>query len=177
MNGIDAMENFIFNTTKSIVAEAGASARMADIAGRLLGNRVLVVTDKGVRGLGLTDAAIASLEAAGIAVAIFDDVAADPPESNILALVEAVMAHEATGILAIGGGSPMDAAKVAALLAGRGKDLADVYGVDIARGPRLPLVLVQQRRTTSKYPIAIVTTGDAEKRGSLATASAGRGGS
>lgn len=161
------MSNFIFNTTKSIVAEAGASARMADIVGRLLGNRVLVVTDKGVRGIGLTDAAIASLEAAGIAVAIFDDVAADPPESNILALVEAVVAHEATGIMAIGGGSPMDVAKVAALLAGGGESLADVYGVNVARGPRLPLVLVPTTAGTGSEvtPIAIITTGAAEKKG------------
>ncbi|NVP58253.1 iron-containing alcohol dehydrogenase [Mycoplana rhizolycopersici] len=161
------MSNFFFNTTKSIVAEAGASARMAEIAGRLLGDRVLVVTDKGVRGLGLADAAIASLEAAGMAVAIFDEVAADPPESNILALLKAVNAHETTGILAIGGGSPMDVAKVAALLAGGGESLADVYGVNIARGPRLPLVLVPTTAGTGSEvtPIAIITTGEAEKKG------------
>ncbi|SOC46032.1 alcohol dehydrogenase class IV [Rhizobium subbaraonis] len=161
------MSNFIFNTTKSVVAEAGASVRMADIAGGLLGDRVVVVTDKGVRALGLADAAIASLEAAGIAVAIFDDVAADPPESNIHALVEAVRAHQTTGILAIGGGSPMDVAKVAALLVGGGERLADVYGVNVARGPRLPLVLVPTTAGTGSEvtPIAIITTGDAEKKG------------
>ena len=161
------MSNFIFNTTKSIFAEAGASARMADIAGRLLGNSVLLVTDKGVRGLGLADAAIASLEANGIAVAIFDEVAADPPESNIHALVAAVKMHQATGILAIGGGSPMDVAKVAALLVGGGENLADVYGANLARGPRLPLVLVPTTAGTGSEvtPIAIITTGDAEKKG------------
>lgn len=161
------MNNFTFNTTKSIVAESGASARIADIAGRLLGSRALIVTDKGVRVLGLLDAAVASLEAAGIAVAIFDDVAADPPESNILALVEAVTTHAATGILAIGGGSPMDVAKVAALLAGGGENLADVYGVNVARGPRLPLVLMPTTAGTGSEvtPIAIITTGNAEKKG------------
>ena len=161
------MNNFTFNTTKSIVAESGASARIADIAGRLLGSRALIVTDRGVRVLGLLDAAVASLEAAGIAVAIFDDVAADPPESNILALVEAVTTHAATGILAIGGGSPMDVAKVAALLAGGGENLADVYGVNVARGPRLPLVLMPTTAGTGSEvtPIAIITTGNAEKKG------------
>ena len=161
------MNNFIFNTTKSIVAEAGGSARVGEIAGRLLGDRVLVVTDKGVRGLGLVDDAIVSLEKAGIAVDIFDEIAADPPEGNILAVVEAIKAHDATGVLAIGGGSPMDVAKVSALLAGSGESLSSVYGVNVAQGPRMPLVLVPTTAGTGSEvtPIAIITTGNAEKQG------------
>jgi alcohol dehydrogenase class IV len=161
------MTNFVFNTTKAIVSEAGASRRMAEIAGPVLGRRVVLVTDKGVRKLGLADPAVASLSAANIDVAIFDEVAADPPESNILALVDVVRAHRATGILAIGGGSPMDVAKVAALLAQGGETLQGVYGVNVAKGPRLPLVLVPTTAGTGSEvtPIAIVTTGEAEKKG------------
>ena len=162
-----AMTDFIFNTTKSIVCEAGASTRMAEIAGPVLGGRIVVVTDKGVRALGLAEPALASLKTAGIEVAIFDEVAADPPESNILALVDVVLRHRATGILAIGGGSPMDVAKVAALLSRSGEKLSDVYGVNLAKGPRLPLVLVPTTAGTGSEvtPIAIVTTGSAEKKG------------
>lgn len=161
------MTDFIFNTTKSIVCEAGASTRMAEIAGPVLGERIVLVTDKGVRALGLADRPLASLETAGIEVAIFDEVAADPPESNILALVDVVLRHRATGILAIGGGSPMDVAKVAALLSRSGENLSDVYGVNLAKGPRLPLVLVPTTAGTGSEvtPIAIVTTGSAEKKG------------
>ncbi|HVK90343.1 MAG TPA: iron-containing alcohol dehydrogenase [Mycoplana sp.] len=161
------MTNFVFNTTKAIVSEAGASRRMAEIAGPVLGRRVVLVTDKGVRKLGLADPAVASLSAANIDVAIFDEVAADPPESNILALVDVVRAHRATGILAIGGGSPMDVAKVAALLAQGGETLQGVYGVNVAKGLRLPLVLVPTTAGTGSEvtPIAIVTTGEAEKKG------------
>lgn len=161
------MTDFIFNTTKSIVCEAGASTRMAEIAGPVLGRRIVLVTDKGVRALGLADRPLASLETAGIEVAIFDEVAADPPESNILALVDVVLRHRATGILAIGGGSPMDVAKVAALVSRSGENLSDVYGVNLAKGPRLPLVLVPTTAGTGSEvtPIAIVTTGSAEKKG------------
>lgn len=161
------MTTFVFNTTKSIVSEAGASKRMAEIAGSVLGNRIVLVTDNGVRKFGLADPALASLLAAGIDVVVFDDVAADPPESNIRALIDVVLAHQATGILAIGGGSPMDVAKVAALLAQSGQNLTDVYGVNIAKGPRLPLVLVPTTAGTGSEvtPIAIITTGDAEKKG------------
>lgn len=111
------MENFIFNTTPSIVLQTGGLAKIVDIAGHLLGKRVVIVTDKGLRKLGLLSPATNALEQAGIAVSIFDDVQADPPESNVLALKNQIVTHEATGVLAIGGGSSMDVAKVASLLA------------------------------------------------------------
>ncbi|RRD22981.1 iron-containing alcohol dehydrogenase [Brucellaceae bacterium VT-16-1752] len=161
------MENFIFNTTPSIVLQTGGLAKIVDIAGHLLGKRVVIVTDKGLRKLGLLTPATNALEQAGIAVSIFDDVQADPPESNVLALKDQIVAHEATGVLAIGGGSSMDVAKVAALLAKSGETLNDIYGVNIARGPRLPLVLVPTTAGTGSEvtPISIITTGASEKKG------------
>jgi alcohol dehydrogenase class IV len=161
------MDNFVFNTTPSIVLQTGGLAKIADIAGHLLGKRVVIVTDKGLRKLGLLEPATNALDQAGIAVSIFDDVQADPPESNVLALKEHILAHEATGVLAIGGGSSMDVAKVAALLAKSGETLNDIYGVNIARGPRLPLVLVPTTAGTGSEvtPISIITTGASEKKG------------
>jgi alcohol dehydrogenase class IV len=162
-----AMKTFTFNTTKSILSEAGASSRLGEIIKPVLGIRVVLVTDKGLRALGLVDPIIESLKRAGISAVIFDDVSADPPESNILALVETIRGHDASGVLAVGGGSPMDVAKVAALVARSGESLSDIYGVNIAKGPRLPLVLVPTTAGTGSEvtPIAIITTGETEKKG------------
>lgn len=161
------MENFVFNTTPSIVLRDGGLAEIDKIAGHLLGKRVVVVTDKGLRQLGLLDPAIAALEDSGAAVAIYDDVQADPPERNVLTLTQQIIAHNATGILSIGGGSSMDVAKLAALLARSGEALGDIYGVNLARGPRLPLVLVPTTAGTGSEvtPISIITTGTSEKKG------------
>ena len=52
------MNPFTFNTTRSIVFRNGAAADLADIAGGLLGTSVLLVTDPGLRALGLCDQAI-----------------------------------------------------------------------------------------------------------------------
>jgi alcohol dehydrogenase class IV len=161
------MRAFTFNTTRSILAEAGAAKRMGEIVKPVLGARIVLVTDKGLRRLGLIDPILDSLKQNGIAVAVFDDVAADPPDSNILELVALVEGHGATGLLAVGGGSPMDVAKVAALIARSGESLSAVYGVNLAKGPRLPLVLVPTTAGTGSEvtPIAIVTTGETEKKG------------
>lgn len=161
------MKPFTFNTTPSIIAGAGSIRRLAETAGRLLGPRVLLVSDKGLVAAGLLEPARAALEAAGIATALFDGVAADPPEQNIADGVAAAREFRATGVLGLGGGSPMDVAKLIALVAGGGETLADIYGVGLAKGPRLPLVLVPTTAGTGSEvtPIAIVTTGEAEKKG------------
>jgi alcohol dehydrogenase class IV len=161
------MSIFTFNTTPAILAGPGATALLAERARALLGARVLVVTDAGLMTAGIAGPVVDALGRAGIATAVFDAVAADPPEANALDAAAAATAHGATGVLGLGGGSPMDVAKVAALLADSGEALAAAYGVGNARGPRLPLVLVPTTAGTGSEvtPIAILTTGEAEKKG------------
>ena len=136
------MHPFVFNTTKSLVFRPGASGELADVAGTLLGARVLFVTDPGLRKLGLCDDALASLKAAGIAVTVFDEVEADPSRATLEAATAAGDLAQVTGVVGFGGGSPLDVAKVASLLLGSREDLDQAWGVGQAKGPRLPLVLI-----------------------------------
>jgi alcohol dehydrogenase class IV len=163
------MTPFTFSTTRTILFGPGKAADVGPVARAALGERLLLVTDRGLMALGLLAPAIASLKAAGVALAIFDDVPADPPEATVLAARDAALAHRATGVLAIGGGSPMDVAKLAALLARSGETLADIYGMGLAKGPRLPLMLAPTTAGTGSEVTlgAIVTTGEAEKKGVL----------
>ncbi|MBJ3777048.1 iron-containing alcohol dehydrogenase [Acuticoccus mangrovi] len=161
------MHPFIFNTTRSVVFRPGAAAELAAIAGGLLGARVLLVTDGGLRRLGLTEPAIASLTAAGAAVTVFDAVEADPSRATLVKAVEAGREAGATGVVGFGGGSSLDVAKLAALLLGSDEDLDAAWGVGNAVGPRLPLVLVPTTAGTGSEvtPVSIITVGEEEKRG------------
>ncbi|MEP2715376.1 iron-containing alcohol dehydrogenase [Pseudophaeobacter sp.] len=161
------MTPFIFNTTKSLIFETGASARLAEVAGQTLGKSVLLVTDPGLRQLGLADPAIASLETAGHKVSVFDKVEADPSLETLMQAVEAGRAAGVTGVLGFGGGSSLDVAKLVALLLGSNEDLDEAWGVAQAKGPRLPLVLVPTTAGTGSEvtPVSIITVGAEEKRG------------
>ena len=159
------MQPFVFNTTKSIVFRPGASADLAGVAGKLIGDRVLFVTDPGLRRLGLCDKGLASLQDAGHEVIVFDEVEADPSRATLEKAVEA--GRGCTGVVGFGGGSSLDVAKVAALLLGSGEDLDAAWGVGQAKGPRLPLVLVPTTAGTGSEvtPVSIITVGAEDKRG------------
>lgn len=162
-----AFAPFTFNTTPQIVFENGIAGRIGGLLARKLGKSVLFVTDPGLRALGLCDPAIASLEAEGVTVSVFDKVEADPPLKTLMAAVEAGRSANATGVVGFGGGSSLDVAKLAALLVGSGEDLDQAWGVGNAKGPRLPLALVPTTSGTGSEvtPVSIITVGEEEKRG------------
>ncbi len=162
-----ALPPFVFNTTASIVFEDGAASRLGAVAGAKLGNRVLMVTDPGIRALGLCDPAIDSLVQAEVTVRLFDQVEADPSRKTLMASLESAREMGATGICGFGGGSSLDIAKLTALLAGSGENLDEAWGVGNAKGPRLPLVLVPTTAGTGSEvtPVSIITVEGDEKRG------------
>ncbi len=159
------MTPFAFNTSASILFGSGEVAKLGTLARARLGKKILFVTDQGVLRAGLADHALQALRDAGCDLAIFDAVVADPPEEIVLDC--AAMAQACDGVIGFGGGSSMDVAKLAALLAKSGETLAAIYGVGLAKGPRLPLMLVPTTAGTGSEvtPISIVTTGTNEKKG------------
>jgi len=158
---------FTFQAPSNILFEPGASRKIDELVAGYGARRVMLVTDKGVRGAGLTKGAEASLSDAGIELSIFEDVVADPPSHVVEAAVAACQANKVELVLSIGGGSALDTAKLVAYLAQTPDRLDDIYGVGLAKGKRLPLLLVPTTAGTGSEvtPIAIVTTPTTEKKG------------
>lgn len=158
---------FTFQTTPSILVEAGGSAKAGEILGKLGCRSAFVVTDKGIEAAGLLAPALGSLQGAGISCAVYTDVVADPPDDVVAAAVSAARDFGADGVLGLGGGSSLDVAKLVALLVSGREKLEDIYGVGLAKGPRLPLLLAPTTAGTGSEvtPISIVTTGAGEKKG------------
>ncbi len=161
------MPQFTFETTPKIICEQGASQRLGEIARDLGMSQVFLVTDIGLMKAGLIDGALTSLSEAGIKVTVFSDVLADPPEVSVQAAVQAAIAVGADGVIGFGGGSSLDTAKLVGLLAKTPQELPTIYGIGLARGPRLPLIQVPTTAGTGSEvtPIAILTTPSHEKKG------------
>ena len=75
--------------------------------------RVLIVTDKGLMKLNLLDPLFLELQKQGIYYVVYDDVQPNPTIPNIECCKDAYINHNCQGIIAFGGGSPMDCAKAA----------------------------------------------------------------
>jgi alcohol dehydrogenase class IV len=161
------MNAFTFNTTPRIVSCPGAAGNMGALVRDVLGSKVMFVTDAGIRAAGLDKGARASLEAAGIDLTVFDAVEADPSLETVLTASDQARSVGCTGVIALGGGSSMDVAKLVALLAASGEDIDAAWGVGNAKGPRLPLVLVPTTAGTGSEvtPVSIITVSGEEKRG------------
>ncbi|MDP4005150.1 iron-containing alcohol dehydrogenase [Methylobacterium sp. NEAU K] len=164
------MNPFTFQTTPNVLFEVGAAQKLPEIVGTFGARRVLLVTDKGVRGAGLTKAAETALAASGIAIDVYDDVVADPPSTMIEAAAKRARELGTDLVLSIGGGSALDTAKLVAYLAKSDEPLDAIYGVGLAKGERLPLILVPTTAGTGSEvtPISIVTTPTTEKKGVVA---------
>lgn len=164
------MNNFIFQTAPTIINELGATSRLGEIAAGLGMNRVLLVSDPGLAKTELLDRAVAGLGKGVEDLVVFAEVLADPPVSNVMAALQIAKEFGADGVVGFGGGSSMDVAKLVAFLCCSSQTLPDIYGVGLAKGKRLPLIQVATTAGTGSEvtPIAIVTTGESEKKGVVA---------
>ncbi|MFN5561099.1 MAG: iron-containing alcohol dehydrogenase [Opitutaceae bacterium] len=105
-----------FNVPSTVIAGAGALRELAPQLDRRGLSRVLLVTDSYMVSSGLAARVASDLAATGIAVEIFAEVQPDPSEENVLAGFARLQASGAQAVVALGGGSPIDCAKVIAVL-------------------------------------------------------------
>lgn len=164
------MKSFQFNTTRSIINEPGAIKRVGEICAIHNISRPLIVTDQGIVAVGLLERLQSSLNTAGIHYVCYCDVVADPTEKVVLEALAQAKAEVIDGVIGFGGGSSMDTAKLVALISRSGEALESIYGVDKAKGERLPLIQIPTTAGTGSEvtAVAIVTTGETTKAGVVA---------
>lgn len=110
-----------FTFPNRILFGSGASARLAVEIARLGIKRPLIVTDNGLRASGIFAEVADPLGE----VAVFSGVHANPTEADVLEALGVYREQECDGIVALGGGSPIDAAKAVRLLTTHPGRLAD----------------------------------------------------
>jgi alcohol dehydrogenase class IV len=119
----------------------------------------MIVTDAVLVKLGLVEPLRQALLAQGIDVAVHDGITPDPTYPVLQAGYEAVRAHRSDAILAVGGGSAIDAAKVIGAMAVSGKSPAKLIGMLKVGKPMLPLFAIPTTAGTgSEVTVAAVVT-------------------
>lgn len=158
----------LFRTTPRIVMGPGAIGQIGDEIREMKAKKVLLVTDKGIVEAGLIKPALESLEKSEINHAVFDGVEPDP-RYEIAADCVSMIRHEKVDlVIGFGGGSAIDIAKSAAIMATNEAPIAEYFGIDLIPKPGLPTVMVPTTAGTGSEvtPIAILSDeGEKLKKG------------
>jgi alcohol dehydrogenase class IV len=142
-------------------------AGMAAATGRVAadyGRRVLVITDPVIAETPGFATVIESL--ADMDVTVFPDAAVDVPSSAVDAAVALGRDADPDAVVAVGGGSVIDLAKVTALLLAHGEPLSDYYAVQSVPGSIVPLIALPTTAGTGSEatPVAVITDPSTEMK-------------
>lgn len=149
----------------------GSIKRVPEILSKLKINNVLIVTDAMLVKLGLLDSLLKALDDSGCTYAVYDKTVPDPTVENVEEALLMYHHHNCKAIIAFGGGSPMDCAKiVGARVARPNKPIGQMKGVlkvikkiptliavptTAGTGSEVTLVaVISNSATKEKYPIS-----------------------
>ena len=114
--------------------------------------KVLMVTDKPLVELGALDTTLAWLTEQSVAYEVYDGVLPDPTQSVVDNGIAALKQAQCDAVLAFGGGSSIDAAKVIALAAANDCKAEDCLGLKQCKLPTLPFLPCPPRQVLAPKP-------------------------
>lgn len=89
------------------------------------GASVLLVADSGLKPFGIVGRAVTAMEAAGLSVVTYAEIAGEPKEAQVEAARQLGKSAKAKAVVCLGGGSALDAGKLAAVMLGTDAPVAD----------------------------------------------------
>jgi alcohol dehydrogenase class IV len=155
--------NAQFNVPSTILVAAGASQQLAAQAARLGGRRALIVTDATMVASGLAQRCVDQLAAANIPATVFSGVKPDPTDENVRDGLALLRQTNCDFVIGLGGGSPMDAAKVIAVAATNDAPLREFAGYHRIARAGLPLVCIPTTAGTGSEVTKVAVITDTER--------------
>ena len=154
--------NTFFSPNKVILGN-GTAAQAGEEVRKLSAKKALIVTDEGVIGAGLVQGVEESLRAQKIAVGMFSKVEAEPKARIVDECAKVVCDDGYDIVIGIGGGSSLDVAKGAAVMATNKGKIVDYSGTDLVPLRGLPRILLPTTAGTgSEVTRVIIVTDDTD---------------
>jgi alcohol dehydrogenase len=139
---MDISKTYTLTVAPRIVFGVGSVAQVGAEAQRLGMTRPLIVTDRGLVNTDIPGQITKSLEGAGLRWVVFSEVEPNPSIETVHAGLALYGKEKCDGLVAVGGGSPIDAAKAIGLLATNGGDIREYFGADKVKKPLPPLIAI-----------------------------------
>ena len=143
----------ILNLRKFVMPEVvfgkGARKLAGQYAEKFSLKKVLLVTDKGIIENGWVEDVVKSLDELGIEYILFTELTPNPKDFEVMLGAESFKNNRCDGIIAIGGGSPMDLAKGVGIISTNGGMIVDYKGVDMITKAIPPMIFIPTTAGTS----------------------------
>lgn len=165
------MESFSFSIPQNIVFGRGSLVKLTQIAASLNKSKALVISGPHLNKTGMVEECRKLLLAAGVESEAFTETEGNPGTETVDKAVSVFRDCKAEFIVALGGGSPLDVAKAAALLASYGGNITDYEGSGKVPGPVIPLIAIPTTAGTGSEVTAFSVITDHSRNYKLTVAS------
>lgn len=139
-------EQFTYYLPTKIFFGSGVVYRAGEIANGLGIKKVLIITDKGISKLSIVDQVTETFVKFGIEYEVFDEVIPNPTIQSVYDALGAIKQSKANGVIAIGGGSPIDVAKLSTVMENNDDSVSlaeALQGKKFKNGRRIPLIAIE----------------------------------
>ena len=153
----------IFNVPSTIITGGGASSEAGIQARKFKAGRALLVTDTFMVESGLADRIAGSVRKEGIEITSFDGVQPDPTDTNVIEGLEIFERKNCDLIIGLGGGSPMDCAKVISVMTANPMPISQYAGLHNVPEKGVPVMLIPTTAGTGAEVTKVAVIGDTER--------------
>lgn len=160
---MDISKTHVLHLPTRILFGIGTAQQVGAEAVRLEVSHALVVTDSGLVQTEIPGLVTRALDAAGARWTLFGDVEPNPSIETVMKGVGVYTHQGCDGLVAVGGGSPMDAAKAIGFVATNGGDIREYFGADKIKKPLPPLVAIPTTCGTGSEVTQFAVVTDTEK--------------
>lgn len=160
---MDISKTYALHLPTRILFGIGTAQQVGSEATRLGVSHALVVTDSGLVQTEIPSLVTKALDASGVKWTLFGEVEPNPSIETVMKGVGIYARQGCDGIIAVGGGSPMDAAKAIGFVATNGGDIREYFGADKIKKPLPPLVAIPTTCGTGSEVTQFSVVTDTEK--------------
>jgi alcohol dehydrogenase len=158
------MMYYELDITPRVIVGADSRTKVGAEARKLGFTRVLVVSDPFHEQAGRTDEIAHLLNAAGLEVSIYAGVTAEPDTEMVERGLAQLKAEDCDGLIALGGGSPIDTAKTIAVLAANEGTVRQYMGTDTVPEPGVGVIALPTTSGTGSEATRVVVIADSETK-------------
>ena len=163
---------YYFQIPTQIIYGKDSLSQLGDVASKLGITQVQIVTDSGLVNSGVVDQVQNQLNKAVIGYTVYDQVEANPTVQTIDLAAEQYQREECNGVIALGGGSPLDAGKAVGVLATNPGKVSDYLGVDKVKVPTAPVIAIPTTAGTAAEITDVTVLSDPDRKAKIGLRSA-----